>query len=64
MDEHILLGSPHLHSLFWCKDACKEAPVIDKNTDEEVIRFIDKHVTCDHLAAGQFFSFLLSCFAS
>ncbi|KAA0701445.1 ATP-dependent DNA helicase PIF1 [Triplophysa tibetana] len=36
-------GSPHVHCLFWIENA----PVIDKNTDEEVIQFIDKYVTCE-----------------
>ena len=36
-------GSPHIHCLFWIEDA----PVIDKNTDEEVVEFIDKYVTCE-----------------
>ncbi|XP_016522477.1 uncharacterized protein LOC107834962 [Poecilia formosa] len=36
-------GSPHCHCLFWISGA----PVLDKNTDEEVIVFIDKYVTCE-----------------
>ncbi|XP_016118254.1 uncharacterized protein [Sinocyclocheilus grahami] len=36
-------GSPHVHCLFWIENA----PVIDKSTDEEVIQFIDKYVTCE-----------------
>ncbi|XP_074521382.1 uncharacterized protein LOC141787083 [Halichoeres trimaculatus] len=36
-------GSPHIHSLFWIENA----PVIDKNTDEEVVDFIDKYVACE-----------------
>ncbi|XP_043953976.1 uncharacterized protein LOC122820538 [Gambusia affinis] len=36
-------GSPHCHCLFWICDA----PILDKNTDEEVIAFIDKYVTCE-----------------
>ncbi|XP_073681626.1 uncharacterized protein [Garra rufa] len=36
-------GSPHIHCLFWIENA----PLIDKNTDEEVIQFIDKYVTCE-----------------
>ena len=35
-------GSPHAHMLLWVKDA----PEIGKNSDEEVIRFIDLHTTC------------------
>ncbi|TKS65838.1 ATP-dependent DNA helicase PIF7 [Collichthys lucidus] len=36
-------GSPHVHCLFWIEDA----PVIDTNTDAEVIEFIDRYVTCE-----------------
>ncbi|XP_057716041.1 uncharacterized protein LOC130931338 [Corythoichthys intestinalis] len=36
-------GSPHVHCLFWIENA----PMIDKNTDEEVVAFIDKYVTCE-----------------
>ncbi len=36
-------GSPHVHCLFWIENA----PLIDKNTDEEVVQFIDKYVTCE-----------------
>uniref|UniRef100_A0A9J8ADG0 ATP-dependent DNA helicase n=1 Tax=Cyprinus carpio carpio TaxID=630221 RepID=A0A9J8ADG0_CYPCA len=36
-------GSPHVHCLFWIKNA----PQIDKNSDEEVVKFIDKYVTCE-----------------
>ncbi|XP_029910642.1 uncharacterized protein LOC115361416 [Myripristis murdjan] len=36
-------GSPHVHCLFWIEGA----PQIDKNTDEEVIEFIDRYVTCE-----------------
>ena len=36
-------GSPHIHSLLWVQDA----PVIDKNTDAEVVEFVDKYVTCE-----------------
>uniref|UniRef100_A0A671UFX1 ATP-dependent DNA helicase n=1 Tax=Sparus aurata TaxID=8175 RepID=A0A671UFX1_SPAAU len=36
-------GSPHVHCLFWIENA----PIIDKNTDEEVIDFIDQYVTCE-----------------
>ncbi|XP_038139885.1 uncharacterized protein LOC119782800 [Cyprinodon tularosa] len=35
-------GSPHCHCLFWVEGA----PVLDRDTDEEVIAFIDKYVTC------------------
>ncbi|XP_029954136.1 uncharacterized protein LOC115393324 isoform X3 [Salarias fasciatus] len=36
-------GSPHVHCLFWIEGA----PKIDQNTDEEVVEFIDKYVTCE-----------------
>ncbi len=36
-------GSPHVHCLFWIENA----PRIDLNTDEEVVRFIDEYVTCE-----------------
>ncbi|XP_042269742.1 uncharacterized protein LOC121898666 isoform X1 [Thunnus maccoyii] len=36
-------GSPHVHCLFWIENA----PLIDKNTDEEVVEFIDKYITCE-----------------
>ncbi|XP_029933198.1 uncharacterized protein LOC115377526 [Myripristis murdjan] len=36
-------GSPHVHCLFWIEGA----PQIDKNTDEEVVEFIDRYVTCE-----------------
>ncbi|XP_030284360.1 uncharacterized protein LOC115588118 [Sparus aurata] len=36
-------GSPHVHCLFWIENA----PIIDKNTDEEVVDFIDHYVTCE-----------------
>ena len=36
-------GSPHVHCLFWIENA----PIIDRNSDEEVIQFIDNYVTCE-----------------
>nr|XP_054591529.1 uncharacterized protein LOC129155826 [Nothobranchius furzeri] len=36
-------GSPHCHCLFWVSGA----PILDKNTDEEVIAFVDEYVTCE-----------------
>ncbi|XP_074546718.1 uncharacterized protein LOC141805519 isoform X3 [Halichoeres trimaculatus] len=36
-------GSPHVHCLFWIEGA----PKIGKNTDEEVVAFIDKYVSCE-----------------
>ena len=35
-------GSPHAHTVLWVKDA----PKIDVHTDEEVCKFIDKHISC------------------
>ncbi|XP_013856318.1 uncharacterized protein LOC106512195 [Austrofundulus limnaeus] len=36
-------GSAHTHCIFWIEDA----PQLGINTDEEVIAFIDKYITCD-----------------
>ena len=35
-------GSPHIHALFWVKDA----PQYEKNANEEIIHFVDKYITC------------------
>ena len=35
-------GSPHIHGLFWVKDA----PQYGKNDEKEIVKFIDKYVTC------------------
>ena len=36
-------GWPHIHCLFWCKNA----PKFDEETDnQEFVEFVDKHVTC------------------
>ena len=35
-------GSPHIHCLFWIKDA----PKIGENTEQEVSVFIDKYIFC------------------
>lgn len=35
-------GSPHIHGLFWVKDA----PQYGKNDEKEIVNFIDKYVTC------------------
>ena len=34
-------GSPHAHCLLWIKDA----PKIDKDTDDIICAFIDKYIT-------------------
>ncbi|XP_055077310.1 LOW QUALITY PROTEIN: uncharacterized protein LOC117394129 [Periophthalmus magnuspinnatus] len=36
-------GSPHVHCLFWIENA----PKLGVNTDEEVVQFVDKYVTCE-----------------
>ncbi|XP_058472555.1 uncharacterized protein LOC131445864 [Solea solea] len=36
-------GSPHVHCLFWIENA----PLIDQNSDEEVVEFIDQYVTSE-----------------
>ncbi|XP_055084862.1 LOW QUALITY PROTEIN: uncharacterized protein LOC117386060, partial [Periophthalmus magnuspinnatus] len=36
-------GSPHVHCLFWIENA----PKLGENTDEEVVEFVDKYVTCE-----------------
>ena len=36
-------GSPHIHMLIWIKDS----PKFDDNEQEEVIKFVDKYVTCE-----------------
>ncbi|MCP4351134.1 MAG: hypothetical protein GY795_37190 [Desulfobacterales bacterium] len=35
-------GAAHCHCLYWVR----EAPTLDKNTDEEVCEFIDEYVSC------------------
>ena len=35
-------GSPHIHGLFWIRDA----PQYEKDSNEEVVAFIDKFITC------------------
>ena len=35
-------GSPHIHALFWVKDA----PEYGKDSDETITEFVDKYVTC------------------
>jgi hypothetical protein len=35
-------GSPHIHMLLWVDDA----PVYEKDSDEEVIEYIQKHLSC------------------
>ena len=35
-------GSPHIHALFWVKDA----PQYEKTPNEEIVDFVDKYITC------------------
>ena len=35
-------GSPHIHGLFWVK----EAPQYEKSSNEEIVSFVDKYITC------------------
>ncbi|XP_033759087.1 uncharacterized protein LOC117341337 [Pecten maximus] len=37
-------GTAHFHSAVHVKDA----PVLDKDSDEEVIKFIDRYISCEH----------------
>ena len=36
-------GSPHVHTIIWIKDA----PKLGVSRDEEVIKFIDKYISCE-----------------
>ena len=36
-------GTPHFHCMYWIKDA----PIIGKSSDEAVMNFISKHITCE-----------------
>ena len=35
-------GSPHIHGLFWVK----QAPKYEKNPNEEIVAFVDEYITC------------------
>ena len=35
-------GSPHIHSLFWIKNA----PEYGKDTDEDIVKFVDSYISC------------------
>ena len=35
-------GSPHIHGLFWVK----QAPQYEKNPNEEIVTFVDEYITC------------------
>ena len=36
-------GSPHVHMMIWCKDS----PAYGEDATEDVISFIDSHITCE-----------------
>ena len=35
-------GSPHIHMLVWIENA----PTLEKNSEEEIVQFVDQHLTC------------------
>ena len=35
-------GSPHIHMLVWIENA----PTLDKNSEEEIVEFVDQYLTC------------------
>ena len=35
-------GSPHIHMLIWIENA----PKLEKNTEEEIVQFVDNYLTC------------------
>ena len=35
-------GSPHIHMLVWIENA----PTLEKNSEEEIVQFVDKHLIC------------------
>ena len=36
-------GSPHIHMLVWLENA----PTLEKNSEEEIVQFVDKYLTCN-----------------
>ena len=36
-------GWPHIHMVAWVKDA----PILDEDSDDEVIEFVDKYISCE-----------------
>ena len=38
-------GSPHIHALFWIKDA----PQYGIDDDDKIVNFVDKYVTCSNI---------------
>ena len=41
--EFQMRGSPHTHCLFWIEDASK----LSDDTDDKVVEFIDRYVSCE-----------------
>ena len=35
-------GSPHIHMLVWIENA----PTLEKNSEEEIVQFVDNYLTC------------------
>ena len=48
-------GSPHIHSLFWIKDA----PQYEKSPVDEIVKFVNKYITCQTLQMN--WKILLTC---
>ena len=42
-------GSPHIHMVMWIENA----PKFDSHTDEEVVAYIDEHVSCSNIVEHQ-----------
>ena len=36
-------GSPHIHAIFWIENS----PQVDRQSDEDVVTFVDKYITCE-----------------
>ena len=41
-------GSPHIHGLFWVKDA----PQLGKDSNSDITAFVDKYVSCTNDGSG------------
>lgn len=37
-------GSPHIHALFWVKDA----PHYEKSSNDDIVKFVDKYIICEN----------------
>lgn len=46
--EFQMRGSPHFHMMLWVKDAPIWLPDSDENKTQEVINFVNKHITCQY----------------